>query len=191
MRRLVFRLRDIGLTLAILVLLALIVLRVEMAGGEGISGSARVIDGDTLTIGGERLRLSGIDAPELRQTCGGPDAEWPCGLAARDKLRTLVDGRETSCVTHGRDRYQRLLGVCHRGDIEINETMVADGLAVAYGSYGGAERRARDAGAGVWAGPFEPPRDWRARHGGLAEPVHESREADGGFLRRLLLFFKK
>lgn len=189
MRLLLRRGRDLGLALAVLVLLALIVLRVEMGRQEMASGPARVVDGDTLMMGPESIRLSGIDAPELRQTCLKNDAEWTCGVAARDTLKGMVQGKDIDCVTHGRDRYHRLLGVCHQGAINLNEVMVATGFAVAYGDYAGAEQTARNAGLGLWAGTFDRPQDWRTRHGGRTETVHGTVEASGGFLRRLFLFW--
>lgn len=189
MRRLFHRVRDLVLALALLTLLALIVLRLDMARLETVASAARVVDGDTLMMGGESVRLSGIDAPELGQTCRKNGTEWPCGRAARNELVRLVRGQDIRCVTDGRDRYGRLLGTCHRGSIDLNETMVATGFAVAYGGYTGAEQAARSAGLGVWAGTFDQPRDWRARHGGRTEPVHGTAGFAGGFLRGLFLFW--
>lgn len=189
MRRFFRRVRDLVLALALLTLLALIVLRLDMSRLETVAGAAKVLDGDTLMMGGESVRLSGIDAPELRQTCRKNDSEWPCGRAARDELVRLVRGQDIRCVTDGRDRYGRLLGTCHRGAVDLNETMVATGFAVAYGGYGWAEQAARSAGLGLWAGTFDLPRDWRARHGGRTEPVHGTAGVAGGFLRDLFLFW--
>ena len=70
----------------------------------------RVIDGDTLHVDGKKIRLTGIDAPELSQTCRDAQArEWPCGQAAKARLIELVSRGEVACSARGRDRYGRTL----------------------------------------------------------------------------------
>src|SRR3954453_2671212 len=101
-----------------------------------LSGSARVIDGDTLDIRGVRVRLEGIDAPEIGQTCGRKDeAAWPCGRQAAAALAMLVAGREVRCEDRGRDVYGRVLGLCFVDGLEINAHMVRSGLAWAFVKY--------------------------------------------------------
>jgi endonuclease YncB( thermonuclease family) len=134
-----------------------------------IAGVASVIDGDTIEIHGQRIRLHGIDAPESRQTCldaGG--RTWRCGQQAALALQDLIGRRTVSCDERDVDRYGRIVGRCLLGDIDINEWLVSQGLALAYRHYSmdyvAAEDEARAADRGMWAGKFEPPWDWRHRH---------------------------
>ena len=130
------------------------------------AGTARVIDGDTLELDGERIRLHGIDAPEMKQTCKRDGLTWLCGKEARKALVGWVGGRDVDCEGDTRDRYGRLLAHCSVDGQDIGEWMVSRGLAVAYYrfsyEYERAEHRAKSAKVGLWAGDFEKPWDWRA-----------------------------
>ena len=152
---------------------------------ETLRGTARVADGDSLILDGERVRLEGIDAPELTQTCTRAGADYPCGREAREALARLVAGRAVSCESRQRDRYERVLATCAAGGVEVNRAMVEAGWAVAYGDYRDAEAAARQAGRGLWAGSFERPQDWRRIHGGIAEESHDWLSPMVGWLRRL------
>lgn len=123
---------------------------------------ASVHDGDTLTLDGNKVRLWGIDAPELKQKCGGT----ACGVVARDALREMVQGRVVTCVQKDRDRYQRVVAACAVGGRDLGEAMVRSGNALDYrryskGRYRQAERDAEIRRAGIWAGRFVAPWDWR------------------------------
>ncbi|MVA97762.1 thermonuclease family protein [Nitratireductor sp. CAU 1489] len=159
------RLSDTVLAAAVFAGVALLVARLEETTTVERHGRPSVGDGDSLTLGGGRIRLVGIDAPELDQTCRRDGADYACGRAARDALRRLVGQHAIVCRGHESDRFGRLLAVCHAGDIDLNHAMVEAGWAVSYGRYGQAERRARAEARGLWAGKFERPRDWRAVHG--------------------------
>lgn len=130
------------------------------------AGRAVVIDGDTLRLDGQRVRLQGMDAPELSQTCDRAGKPWPCGATARFALAELVQRGDVFCTTSGQDKYNRALGRCTVGGVDIAEELVRQGLALAYGSggYHAAEAEARAAGRGMWAGTFETPQDYRAAH---------------------------
>lgn len=174
-RRRPFRLAlDIALTVVILGLLALVAARLDRFETRRPQGLAVVNDGDTVTVGGERIRLRGIDAPEYNQSCRKEGADYPCGRQARQALAGLTASQQVICEGWERDRYGRLLAVCKAGERDLNAAMVASGWAVANGAYESEERAARLSRAGLWAGTFDAPRDWRMTHGGMAEGEHDA-----------------
>ncbi|WP_193336464.1 thermonuclease family protein [Devosia beringensis] len=130
-----------------------------------VAGSGRVSDGDSFHLGDDRVRLLGLDAPELAQDCAGADgARWPCGRVARDRLARLLASGSIDCRPEERDRYDRLLARCTVDDIDLGATMVAEGLAVSAGDYWNEQNAAPSAGRGIWAGGFDMPADWRIDH---------------------------
>jgi endonuclease YncB( thermonuclease family) len=147
------------------ILLVLIVASTPTKARADVTGVASVIDGDTLEIGGERIRLEGIDEPEKKQACSAYGEAWPCGQMAADWLRTHLRDREVTCVGHDRDRYHRLLAVCYVGGEDLNERIVTEGWALDFRRYTNAylpaEAEARRRGAGLWRGEFVPPWEWR------------------------------
>lgn len=80
-----------------------------------ITGTARVIDGDTIDIGGARIRLYGIDAPEGRQLCFDDGEPWLCGADAASALRRKIGDRQITCEELDRDRYERIVARCMLG----------------------------------------------------------------------------
>lgn len=135
--------------------------------GEVITGAARAIDGDSLIVSGREIRIEGIDAPEMRQTCQRGGEEWSCGRDAARRLRAIVDGGAVACTTRGTDRFGRTLAVCRdREGADIGARLVGEGYAVSFGSdYLLEETRARLGGRGLWGSTFERPGEWRARRG--------------------------
>ncbi len=131
-------------------------------GRADIVGSARVIDGDSLVVGGVMVRLHGADAFERGQVCGNPP--WPCGKAATAAMRELVTGRTVACEGLYRS-YDRVAAVCHVGEIDLAGELVRRGLAVAVERFSRAyllvEKQARQAKVGAWAGSFIMPARWR------------------------------
>lgn len=174
------------LTAAILGLLVLLVARLDRAGTLSLEGRVVVNDGDSITLGTERIRLRGIDAPEFNQTCLRNGDEYPCGRRARDSLVALIAGQPVTCSGWERDKYDRLLATCTAGGRDLNRGQVEAGWAVAYGGYRAEEEAARRKGAGLWAGTFERPRDWRQMHGGMAESEHVAPAVILEWLRRML-----
>jgi endonuclease YncB( thermonuclease family) len=130
-----------------------------------LSGAARIMDGDTMRIAGDSIRLAGIDAPERDQTCRINDQTYSCGRDAADQLATLVEGRDVECHARRRDRYHRLLGFCTAGGMDLNRRMVETGWAVGYQHYQAEEQAARNARIGLWRGEFDQPRDFRRDQG--------------------------
>jgi len=128
------------------------------------TGLAVAIDGDSLRIGAEQIRLRGIDAPEKDQTCRRGGEPWTCGEAAWRALRALLSRGLVTCVGAEHDRYGRLLAVCRVLGRDINAEMVSGGLAVSYGDYAAQEREARADARGLWSGSFDRPQDWRRLH---------------------------
>src|SRR5688572_11745110 len=131
---------------------------------EVIAGAARVIDGDSLTVRGAEIRLYGIDAVELHQSCRRAGEPWNCGADAARALRTAIAGREVTCRARERDRYNRIVAVCHVGGLDLGAAMIKGGHAVAFGAYAADEREARDARRGIWSSSFDQPSVWRARN---------------------------
>ena len=135
------------------------------AGRPGPSGRARVIDGDSMIVGGTHVRLHGLDAPEGKQTCLAGGQRWPCGRLAARALAALIDGRVLTCRELDRKR-GRTYAVCRRDDaLDINASLVAAGWAVAYRRYSEEyvedESTAKAARRGMWRGEFVMPWDWR------------------------------
>src|SRR5262245_35638337 len=166
------KLLDYSLTIAILALLFVVSARLNRAEIRPPAGGAIVNDGDSLTLGMQRVRLRGIDAPELAQTCVMDGVTYPCGRRSREMLARLVGGKAVSCSGSRRDRFDRLLGVCVAGGVDLNRTQVATGWAIAYGDYFEDEKQARLKRLGLWAGSFDRPRDWRDTHGRMYEGAH-------------------
>jgi endonuclease YncB( thermonuclease family) len=131
-------------------------------------GRALVVDGDSIEIAGARIRLYGIDAPELDQSCTDAAGQpWSCGRKAAQELRRHVAGRELHCVPSSSDRFNRAIAVCSLPDgSDLNGWIVGQGWALAYdraGTYRPQEQEAQAARRGLWAGTFVPPSEWRQR----------------------------
>lgn len=136
-----------------------------------IVGQPSVIDGDTLEIHGQRIRLWGIDAPESRQTCLGRSGDrFRCGQLAALRLQEMTIGRTATCTPHGRpDRYRRVVAVCTVGGADVAAAMVRAGMAVDYPrysrrAYASQQAVAKSEEIGLWWGTFQMPWLWRANH---------------------------
>ena len=131
-----------------------------------IAGRASVIDGDTIEIRGQRVRLFGIDSPESDQLCQANRKTYRCGQQAALALADRIGERTVRCQERDRDRYGRTVAVCYVGSEDLDRWMVEQGWAAAFRKYSldyvDAENDAREARRGIWQGEFEMPWDWRA-----------------------------
>ncbi|WP_341368796.1 thermonuclease family protein [Yoonia sp. BS5-3] len=98
-------------------------------------GAVRVIDADTFDIGGTRVRLFGIDAPEIGQPCDADGAVWDCGRWARDQVRDQFENAWAVCTQQDVDRYDRVVAICHVGGVDMGAEIVNAGWAWAYLRY--------------------------------------------------------
>jgi len=127
----------------------------------------RISDGDSLRSGKLKIRLFGIDAPELAQECNlGDGTGWACGEAAHVAMKDLVaSAAHLDCHLRDVDRYGRLVMQCFAGDTDIAATLVEQGLALAYRDfstiYVPQEQTAKAKQRGMWRGAFLPPWQWR------------------------------
>jgi endonuclease YncB( thermonuclease family) len=144
--------------------LALIAAALARISTDSLSGEAHAVDGDSLRIGEARLRLEGIDAPEIGQKCSVGGREVDCGREARNHLRSLIGGNSVSCSGWQEDNYGRLLVRCSARSVDLNAAMVRGGWAVAFGDFENEEREAREERRGLWQGDFQEPREWRREH---------------------------
>jgi endonuclease YncB( thermonuclease family) len=179
---------DYGLMAIFFMLVATLAARLGQpeAPTQFLAGKAYVLDGDTLSISGNHIRLKGIDAPELQQNCGA-DA---CGKASRQALIQLIQGRPVQCDEHGRDKYNRSLGICSIGPLNLNRAMVEAGQAIAYGNYRDEELQARRDKKGMWSGTFETPQEWRKEHEQSSESEEPQLIGASGFIDQFIAWVR-
>lgn len=148
-------------------LLALSMAAVLSGAAEPLAGRASVVDGDTLEIRGQRIRLWGVDAPEARQPCRRDGQPYRCGQSAANALSNHLAQRTVICSPVGRpDRYRRIVARCSVAGSDLGRWMVRQGWAFDYPRYSGkayeaVQAEAKDGRKGVWAGEFQAPWDWR------------------------------
>ena len=141
-----------------------------------ISGNAQIIDGDTIKINSNKIRLYGIDAPEFNQLCKKPyltififafNKDYQCGKISTEKLKKKINGKLIKCKILDIDRYKRLIGECYKRNLNLNSWLVSNGYAVAYRKYSkkyiSDEINAKNKKIGIWQGKFEMPWDYRRK----------------------------
>ena len=124
-----------------------------------------VVDGDTIVLNGEKLRFSGIDTPELKQTCLKDDQEVGCGMTAKKLLAEKIANTTVECIREGKDVYKRTLAECFVNGESLSKFLVRSGYAFAYRKYSTKfikdEEFAKANKLGMWAMTFQYPWDFR------------------------------
>ena len=142
-----------------------------------IIGIPKIVDGDTIYINNYKIRLEGIDAPEIQQKCKKEKLkissiigytfyeDYYCGKHSKENLIAKVKGSKIKCISFTKDRYKRYLAKCFKGKINLNQWMVRNGYAVAYRRYSKEyipdEDFAKENKLGLWQGKFLNPEKWR------------------------------
>ena len=142
-----------------------------------IYGVPKIIDGDTVQINTKKIRLEGIDAPEIKQQCKKQflkvsaiigfefNKNYSCGVIAKKKLINKINDSKIRCISSSKDRYKRFLATCYKDKINLNKWMVRNGYALAYKRYSKDYVRdqayAKENELGVWEGSFMMPEKWR------------------------------
>jgi len=144
---------------------------------EEIIGIPKIVDGDTLKINEYKIRLEGIDAPEIKQQCKREKLKissiigytfyknYNCGEVSKKNLEAKIFGSKIKCVSSSKDKYKRYLAECFKDRINLNRWMVRNGHAVAYRRYSKVyvpdEEFAKENKLGLWQGKFLNPEKWR------------------------------
>ena len=132
------------------------------------SDKIKIIDGDTIHLNGKKIRFSGIDTPEIRQTCTKNNEIVKCGIQARELLVKIISNNNIKCIEEGIDQYKRILAECFVNDLSLSSYLVKNGYAFAYRKYSQKfvidEDFARLNKLGMWSMNFEYPWDWRKKN---------------------------
>ena len=131
----------------------------------GFADNLRVVDGDTIVLNGEKIRFSGIDSPELKQTCMNGDQKVFCGIFAKMLLIKKIGNETPKCISEGKDAYKRTLAECFINGESLSGFLVRSGYAFAYRKYSKKfiedEEFAKKNKLGMWSMKFEYPWDFR------------------------------
>ena len=159
----------------IYIIIFLLISKISFA--EEISGNANIIDGDSIKIGSKKIRLLGIDAPEIKQKCKKIyfsisfiifQKNYDCGLNSKRALEKKINKKRISCRARSKDRYGRILAICYLEKKDLNMWMVQSGNAIAYKRYSKRyltqENEAKKKKIGLWSGTFLEPEKWRRKY---------------------------
>ena len=139
------------------------------------SQELRVVDGDTIHLNGEKIRFTGIDTPELKQTCIKEGLIDQCGVTAKEILIVKIGDNKVECISEGKDRYKRTLAECFVNDESLSSYLVRNGYAFAYRKYSKKfildEDYAKANKIGMWSINFDYPWDYRKKRCSAINPV--------------------
>ena len=129
------------------------------------SDEIKIIDGDTIHLNNEKIRFTGIDTPELKQTCNKNNEIIYCGIQARQLLINKIGKNKVNCIKEGKDQYKRTLAECFVNDLSLSRFLVREGYAFAYRKYSKKfikdENFAKKNNMGMWSMKFDYP--WEGR----------------------------
>ncbi|NQW07453.1 MAG: thermonuclease family protein [Candidatus Pelagibacter sp.] len=129
------------------------------------SQTIKIIDGDTIHLDGEKIRFTGIDTPELKQTCVNAGVKDNCGITAKQILIDKIGDNIVECISEGKDQYKRILAECFVNNESLSSYLVRSGYAFAYRRYSKKfvldENYARINKIGMWSMEFDYPWDYR------------------------------
>ncbi|MDA9658902.1 thermonuclease family protein [Candidatus Pelagibacter sp.] len=129
------------------------------------SQTIKIVDGDTIHLNGEKIRFTGIDTPELKQTCLKDGVKDLCGVTAKQILIDKIENNNVECISEGKDQYKRILAECFVNNESLSSYLVRSGYAFAYRRYSEKfipdEDYARANKIGMWSMEFDYPWDYR------------------------------
>ena len=132
------------------------------------SQELKVIDGDTINLNGEKIRFTGIDTPEVNQTCIKDGNKNSCGVRAKQKLINKIGNFTVKCIREGKDQYKRTLAECFVNNQSLSSFLVRSGYAFAYRKYSKKfikdEDYARVNNIGMWSMRFDYPWNYRKKN---------------------------
>jgi endonuclease YncB( thermonuclease family) len=129
------------------------------------SQKLKVVDGDTIHLNGEKIRFTGVDTPELKQTCIKDGVKDFCGVTAKLILINKIGNNKVECIREGKDKYKRTLAECFVNNESLSRYLVRSGYAFAYRKYSKKfvvdEDYAKTNRIGMWSMKFEYPWNYR------------------------------
>ena len=145
--------------------LSLYVFLVLMFCNVSFADNLKIVDGDTIVLNGEKIRFSGIDTPELKQTCMKGEQKVFCGMFAKMLLIKKIGNETPKCISEGKDFYKRILAECFINGESLSAFLVRSGYTFAYRKYSkkfvADEKFAKKNKLGMWSMKFEFPWDFR------------------------------
>ena len=167
--------KKLSLNLSRLIIITIFSISFSYSNEKNITkGKAIVMDGDTIKINGERIRFSGIDAPESyfrgrKQTCIEDNKKVFCGEISKEKLIEKIGNNSVNCkIEKNKDKYKRSVGECFIKGESLSVFMVRNGYAFDWpyyskGKFANDQEYARMNKLGFWNTKFEYPWIWREK----------------------------